>query len=175
MTATQTLIALLLTPLVTATFIALFMRRLGAIASYFSVTAAGLICIFSVLAIGHFDGSTIAVSWDWLRFGTFEVQIGFSSYMLIGHYLDTEEAKEASKKAFIVNRIGDLGFLVGIVYAYWHFGTVNLTQLEALVTAQPDLINATIAAFLMCGFIGKSAQFPLHVWLPDAMAGPTPD
>ena len=243
MTATQTLIALLLTPLVTATFIALFMRRLGAIASYFSVTAAGLICIFSVLAIGHFDGSTIAVSWDWLRFGTFEVQIGFlfdgiaatmltmvafvgflihifslgymqsdtakarffgglsifmfsmlgiiladnlimifvfwelvgfSSYMLIGHYLDTEEAKEASKKAFIVNRIGDLGFLVGIVYAYWHFGTVNLPQLEALVTAQPDLINATIAAFLMCGFIGKSAQFPLHVWLPDAMAGPTP-
>ena len=243
MTAIQILITLLLTPLVTATLIALFMRRLGAVASYFSVTAAGLICILCVLAIDNFDGTAIAVSWDWLRFGAFEVQmgflfdgiaatmltmvafvgflihifslgymqsdtakarffgglsifmfsmlgiiladnlimvfvfwelVGFSSYMLIGHYLETQEAKEASKKAFIVNRIGDLGFLVGIVYAYWHFGTVNIAQLEALVAAKPDLINATIAALLMCGFIGKSAQFPLHVWLPDAMAGPTP-
>ena len=52
--------------------------------------------------------------------------VGFSSYMLIAHYFDTEESKLASKKAFIVNRIGDLGFLVGIAFAYWHFGTTNL-------------------------------------------------
>lgn len=94
--------------------------------------------------------------------------------MLIGHYFETEEAKAASKKAFIVNRIGDLGFLVGIVMAYWHFGTTSLTELEAIVGLNPDLVVGAIAAFLMCGFIGKSAQFPLHVWLPDAMAGPTP-
>jgi NADH-quinone oxidoreductase subunit L len=100
--------------------------------------------------------------------------VGFSSYMLIGHYLDTDEAAAASKKAFIVNRIGDLGFLVGIVYAYWHFGTTNLEAMGAAVNADPSLISWVIAALLMCGFIGKSAQFPLHVWLPDAMAGPTP-
>ena len=94
--------------------------------------------------------------------------------MLIGHYLETEEAKAASKKAFIVNRIGDLGFLVGIVYAYWQFGTTNLAELEAIAAVQPGLVAWHIGAFLMCGFIGKSAQFPLHVWLPDAMAGPTP-
>jgi NADH-quinone oxidoreductase subunit L len=100
--------------------------------------------------------------------------VGFSSYMLIGHYLETDEAKAASKKAFIVNRIGDLGFLVGIVTAYWHFGTTNLVEMARLTEANPGLVKASIAAFLMCGFIGKSAQFPLHVWLPDAMAGPTP-
>ena len=94
--------------------------------------------------------------------------------MLIGHYLETEEAKAASKKAFIVNRIGDLGFLVGIVSAYWHFGTASLTELEAITHVNKELVSGCIAAFLMCGFIGKSAQFPLHVWLPDAMAGPTP-
>lgn len=243
MTAAQTLIALLCTPLVSAVWITFFLRRAGVLASYLSVAAAGAICIFSFQAIHHLDGSTLHASWDWLRFGGFEVQmgflfddvaatmlamvafvgflihvfslgymkadqararffgglsifmfsmlgiiladnlimifvfwelVGFSSYMLIGHYLETNEAKAASKKAFIVNRIGDLGFLVGIVFAYWHFGTVNLTELEALVRAQPNLIHATIAACLMCGFIGKSAQFPLHVWLPDAMAGPTP-
>ena len=100
--------------------------------------------------------------------------VGFRSYMLIGHYLETEEAKAASKKAFIVNRIGDFGFLIGIVLAYWHFGTTNLSEMEGMVAANKELISATIAACLMCGFIGKSAQFPLHVWLPDAMAGPTP-
>ncbi|MEM1223826.1 MAG: NADH-quinone oxidoreductase subunit L, partial [Verrucomicrobiota bacterium] len=100
--------------------------------------------------------------------------VGFSSYMLIGHYLNTDEAAAASKKAFIVNRIGDFGFLIGIVLAFWHFETTSLTEIAAIVDADPALISGAIAALLMCGFIGKSAQFPLHVWLPDAMAGPTP-
>lgn len=100
--------------------------------------------------------------------------VGFSSYMLIGHYLTKPEAAAAAKKAFIVNRIGDLGFVVGIVFAYWQFGTVNLTEMAQVLTVSPELISTSIAALLMCGFIGKSAQFPLHVWLPDAMAGPTP-
>jgi NADH-quinone oxidoreductase subunit L len=100
--------------------------------------------------------------------------VGFSSYMLIGHYLTKPDAAAAAKKAFIVNRIGDLGFVVGIVYAYWHFGTVNLTAMSEVLAVHPELLSTTIAALLMCGFIGKSAQFPLHVWLPDAMAGPTP-
>jgi NADH-quinone oxidoreductase subunit L len=100
--------------------------------------------------------------------------VGFSSYMLIGHYMTKGVAVAAQKKAFIVNRIGDLGFVIGIAYAYWHFGTTDLEVMGALVGANPDLISMGIAALLMCGFIGKSAQFPLHVWLPDAMAGPTP-
>ena len=82
MTDIQILITLLLTPLVTATLIALFMRRLGAVASYFSVITAGLICILCVLAIDNFDGTAIAVSWDWLRFGAFEVQMGFAGFLL---------------------------------------------------------------------------------------------
>ncbi len=100
--------------------------------------------------------------------------VGFSSYLLIGHYFQQEAAKQASQKAFIVNRVGDFGFLIGIILTYWHFGTTNIEALSAQVGIDPSLINTSIGFFLICGFIGKSAQFPLHVWLPDAMAGPTP-
>ncbi len=100
--------------------------------------------------------------------------VGFSSYLLIGHYFQEEAAKQASQKAFIVNRVGDFGFLIGIILTYWHFGTTNIEALSAQVGLDPSLINTAIGLFLICGFIGKSAQFPLHVWLPDAMAGPTP-
>ena len=93
--------------------------------------------------------------------------------MLIGH-CRKQAAKEASKKAFIVNRVGDVGFLIGIVYAYWQFGTTHLSEMSAIAGLHPEMLNWLIPACLMCGFIGKSAQFPLHVWLPDAMAGPTP-
>ena len=100
--------------------------------------------------------------------------VGFSSYLLIAHYFSTKEAAEASKKAFIVNRVGDFGFLIGIVLTYWTFQTVNIQELKALVDFDPSLISTILCLALACGFIGKSAQFPLHVWLPDAMAGPTP-
>ena len=100
--------------------------------------------------------------------------VGFSSYMLIGHYFQNEEAKLASKKAFIVNRIGDFGFLLGILLTFWQFGTTNIEAIALAVGMDASTINTFIGALLICGFIGKSAQFPLHVWLPDAMAGPTP-
>ncbi|MFL2842985.1 MAG: NADH-quinone oxidoreductase subunit L [Coraliomargaritaceae bacterium] len=100
--------------------------------------------------------------------------VGFSSYMLIGHYFQNEEAKLASKKAFIVNRIGDFGFLLGILLTFWQFGTTNIEAIAMAVGMDASTINTFIGALLICGFIGKSAQFPLHVWLPDAMAGPTP-
>jgi NADH-quinone oxidoreductase subunit L len=100
--------------------------------------------------------------------------VGFSSYMLIGHYLKTREASEASKKAFIVNRVGDFGFLIGIILTYWTFGTVSLTGLAEAVAADPDAVTTLMGLLLFCGVLGKSAQMPLHVWLPDAMAGPTP-
>lgn len=100
--------------------------------------------------------------------------VGFSSYMLIGHYISTGEAREASKKAFIVNRVGDFGFLLGIILTYTVFGTVSLTELSALSLENPDQVTLAMGLLLFCGVLGKSAQMPLHVWLPDAMAGPTP-
>lgn len=99
--------------------------------------------------------------------------VGFSSYMLIAHYYDTDYAAMASKKAFIANRVGDLGFLVGIILCYAQYGTTDFAKLGALI-AGGEMTFTSIGLLLMCGFLGKSAQFPLHVWLTDAMAGPTP-
>lgn len=99
--------------------------------------------------------------------------VGFSSYMLIAHYYDTDYAAMASKKAFIANRVGDLGFLVGIILCYAQYGTTDFAKLGELI-ASGEMTFTSIGLLLMCGFLGKSAQFPLHVWLTDAMAGPTP-
>lgn len=129
---------------------------------------------FGGLSIFMFSMLGIVLADNLIMIFVFWELVGFSSYMLIGHYFNTEKAAAAAKKAFIVNRIGDLGFVVGIAYAYWHFGTTDLEVMGQIVGADSSMINLSIAALLMCGFIGKSAQFPLHVWLPDAMAGPTP-
>jgi len=99
--------------------------------------------------------------------------VGFSSYMLIAHYFDTDYAAMASKKAFIANRVGDLGFLVGIILCYAQYGTTDFSALADKI-ASGEMTFTSIGLLLMCGFLGKSAQFPLHVWLTDAMAGPTP-
>ncbi len=100
--------------------------------------------------------------------------VGFSSYMLINHYYDRPSAVSASKKAFVVNRVGDFGLLLGILYIYGQFGTFDLVELEAKAGARPGMLSTTLGLLLFCGVLGKSAQMPLHVWLPDAMEGPTP-
>ncbi len=104
--------------------------------------------------------------------------VGFSSYMLIGFYLDKPSAAAASKKAFIVNRVGDFGFLIGIIMVFSLFGTFNLTSLSDVFSADASLLQKAsvtgIGLLLFCGTVGKSGQLPLHVWLPDAMEGPTP-
>jgi len=99
--------------------------------------------------------------------------VGFSSYLLINHYHEKQSAADASKKAFIVNRVGDFGFLLGIVWCYHALGTVSLDGIAEQVGGGA-LVNAGIPLLLFCGAVGKSAQMPLHVWLPDAMEGPTP-
>lgn len=99
--------------------------------------------------------------------------VGFSSYLLINHYFFKQSAADASKKAFIANRVGDFGFLLGIIACYYAFGTVNLSELATKVEGGA-VVGAMIPLLLFCGAVGKSAQMPLHVWLPDAMEGPTP-
>jgi NADH-quinone oxidoreductase subunit L len=99
--------------------------------------------------------------------------VGFSSWLLINHYLDRQSAADAAKKAFIVNRVGDFGFLLGIIWCQAQFGTTNLGDLAKLVEGGAVVATA-IPLLLFCGAVGKSAQLPLHVWLPDAMEGPTP-
>ncbi len=104
--------------------------------------------------------------------------VGFSSYMLIGFYLGKSSAAAASKKAFIVNRVGDFGFLIGIIMVFSMFGTFNLTSLSEIFSGDTSLLQTAsvtaVGLFLFCGTVGKSGQLPLHVWLPDAMEGPTP-
>lgn len=100
--------------------------------------------------------------------------VGFSSYALIAHYADTEASREASKKAFIANRVGDFGFLLGIIFCQAQFGTTDFSALAQIFQADPSQASTAMGLLILCGFLGKSAQFPLHVWLPDAMAGPTP-
>ncbi len=102
--------------------------------------------------------------------------VGVCSYLLIGFDYHKSSAANAGMKAFITNRIGDVGFAVGIILTYWYLGSVKYVDImKALPTAIPfkEIINLVALAFFI-GAIGKSAQIPLYVWLPDAMAGPTP-
>ncbi len=103
--------------------------------------------------------------------------VGLASYLLIGFYFTKDSAANAGKKAFIVNRIGDFGFLLAIFLLVAHFGTLSFTTVFGTIAAHPELqggVLTTIALLLVLGATGKSAQIPLYVWLPDAMEGPTP-
>jgi NADH-quinone oxidoreductase subunit L len=100
--------------------------------------------------------------------------VGLGSYLLINHYFFKPSAAAASKKAFIANRVGDFGYLCGILLCYHFYGTVSLSELAARSAAGTLAVNNLIPLLLFCGAVGKSAQLPLQVWLPDAMEGPTP-
>lgn len=102
--------------------------------------------------------------------------VGVSSYLLIGYFFDKKSAAVAAKKAFLTNRVGDFGFLLGILLIFTYTGTLNFDIAASQIAAGKltgGLLTFT-AIFLFFGAIGKSGQFPLHVWLPDAMEGPTP-
>ncbi len=105
--------------------------------------------------------------------------VGLSSYLLIGHWFEKKSASDAAKKAFVVNRVGDIGMFIGIMILYANFNTFSFDAIFGAIQSghipfgsEAWLTAAGILVF--CGAIGKSAQFPLHVWLPDAMEGPTP-
>ena len=104
--------------------------------------------------------------------------VGVSSYLLIGHWFTRDAAGKAANKAFIMNRIGDFGFMLGILMLWSTAGTVTFAGLQApgaiaALTQNPAYLTVAILC-VFCGAVGKSAQFPLHTWLPDAMEGPTP-
>ena len=108
--------------------------------------------------------------------------VGLCSYLLIGFYFERKSAADAGKKAFIVNRIGDFGFMLGMFLIFTAFGTLDYTRVFGLVETQAqagilasgDATITAICILLFVGAMGKSAQVPLYVWLPDAMEGPTP-
>jgi NADH-quinone oxidoreductase subunit L len=103
--------------------------------------------------------------------------VGLASYLLIGFYYDRDSAADAGKKAFVVNRIGDFGFLLAMFLVIVHFGTLSFHTVLSSLASQPELHGGWLTAIALClvlGAAGKSAQIPLYVWLPDAMEGPTP-
>ncbi|HSS44873.1 MAG TPA: NADH-quinone oxidoreductase subunit L [Thermoanaerobaculia bacterium] len=103
--------------------------------------------------------------------------VGLCSYLLIGYDYHKKTAADAGKKAFVVNRIGDFGFILGIFGVMSLFGTLDFGKVFSAAASDPGLETPYLTLICICLFVGacgKSAQFPLHVWLPDAMAGPTP-
>ena len=131
---------------------------------------------FAYLSIFSFSMLGLVLAESFLFIYIFWELVGLSSYLLIGFWFEKKSASDAGKKAFIVNRIGDFGFLIGILIIYATCGVLGYDQVF-LAIGEGKLSGTllTLAGIgVFCGAIGKSAQFPLHVWLPDAMEGPTP-
>ncbi|MFM7804696.1 MAG: NADH-quinone oxidoreductase subunit L, partial [Verrucomicrobiota bacterium] len=132
---------------------------------------------FSTLSLFVFSMLGIVLADNLLMLFVFWELVGVSSYLLIGFWYEKPSAGDASKKAFLTNRIGDFGFMLGILVVWSLAGTLDIAALKEKLVANPALLGpwAGLAGLLIfMGAMGKSAQFPLHVWLPDAMEGPTP-
>ncbi|MFN7139304.1 MAG: NADH-quinone oxidoreductase subunit L, partial [Limisphaerales bacterium] len=132
---------------------------------------------FASLSLFTFSMLGIVLSNNLLQMFIFWELVGVSSYLLIGFWYERPSAADASKKAFITNRLGDFGFLLGIIIVWSVLGGLNFTYLQEQMAQNPAALGGVatlVGVLLFCGAVGKSAQFPLHVWLPDAMEGPTP-
>jgi len=134
---------------------------------------------FAYLGIFTFSMAGIVLTHSILMMYMFWELVGLSSYLLIGFWYEKKSASDAAKKAFIVNRIGDVGMFLGILILYATYHTFTFQEIFHQISIGHLPFNSstwlTITGILIfCGAIGKSAQFPLHVWLPDAMEGPTP-
>jgi len=131
---------------------------------------------YSYLSLFTFSMLGLVVANNFFMIFIFWELVGLTSYLLIGFWFEKKSASDAGKKAFITTRIGDLGFIVGLLILMAYAGTFNYQEIFAKVTGgEVDAgIVALAGIFVFCGAVGKSAQFPLHVWLPDAMEGPTP-
>jgi NADH-quinone oxidoreductase subunit L len=144
---------------------------------------------FAYIALFTFSMLMLVMADNFLQLFVFWEAVGLCSYLLIGHWYERQTACDAATKAFVVNRIGDFGFLLGVLLILWNFGSLEyrhvFAQAADLKAVTINLLNpiggtwdvsmlTLICLLLFLGAIGKSAQVPLHVWLPDAMEGPTP-
>jgi NADH-quinone oxidoreductase subunit L len=174
-------LSLLMALVVTGVGSAIFIYSIGYMAG-----DAGHSRFFGVLSLFAFSMLTIVLANNWVQLFIGWELVGFCSYLLIGHWYAKPSAAEAGKKAFMVNRVADFGFLLGIL-ALWALSAPTMAErtfhFHALEQRLPALVQAgivpaallpVVGLLIFCGPVGKSAQFPLHVWLPDAMEGPTP-
>lgn len=132
---------------------------------------------FACLSLFTFSMLGIVLSDNFLQMFIFWELVGVSSYLLIGFWYGRPAAADAAKKAFLTNRLGDFGFLTGIILAWAATGTLSFAGMHQQLLNNPEIFDTaatSVGLLIFCGAIGKSAQFPLHVWLPDAMEGPTP-
>ena len=143
---------------------------------------------FSYIALFTFSMLMLVMADNFLQLYVFWEAVGLCSYLLIGHWYERKAASDAAMKAFIVNRVGDFGFGLGVMLVFALFGTLQYEQVFAQAAshahetlnllpfggAWPVNVLTLLCLLLFAGAVGKSAQVPLHVWLPDAMEGPTP-
>jgi len=130
---------------------------------------------FACLSLFTFSMLGIVLSTNFIQMFIFWELVGVSSYLLIGFWFEKPSAADAAKKAFITNRLGDFGFMLGILLLWASAGSLGFDAISDASNHTVTYTLSTIAGLLIfCGAVGKSAQFPLHVWLPDAMEGPTP-
>src|SRR5207253_299653 len=173
---------------------ALFVTFVGFLIHVFAVgymhEDKGFYRFFAFLNLFMFSMLTLVLADNFLLMFVGWEGVGLCSYLLIGYYIDRQEAGDAAKKAFITNRVGDWGFVLGIMLTFFLTGSISFFSKDGAISALETIRNMTadpftwhalfaggvtsIAILLFIGATGKSAQIPLFVWLPDAMAGPTP-
>jgi NADH-quinone oxidoreductase subunit L len=144
-----------------------YMEREGGYYRYFTYLNLFLFMMLTLVTAANYP--LMFVGWE---------GVGLCSYLLIGFYFRKQSASDAGKKAFIVTRLGDAGFTVGVALLFWTFGSLNFQQtfadIAALHVGEMQGTLTAIGILFFLGAVGKSAQIPLYVWLPDAMEGPTP-
>ena len=159
------------------TFVAFLIHIYAIGYMHHEATDAGYARFFAYLNLFLFAMLTLVLAESFLLMFVGWEGVGLCSYLLVGYYFDKEYAAAAGRKAFVVNRIGDYGFLLGMFGIFTVFGSLNYSEVFQKAAQQPAQFSPALAAICLCLFIGatgKSAQVPLYVWLPDAMAGPTP-
>jgi NADH-quinone oxidoreductase subunit L len=129
---------------------------------------------FAFLSLFIFSMLGIVLADNFVMMFIFWELVGVSSYLLIGFWFEKPSAADAAKKAFLTNRVGDFGFLIGILMVWAAMGSINFDAIESNLATGTAAITGLAGFLIFCGAMGKSAQAPLHVWLPDAMEGPTP-
>ncbi|HEV8615285.1 MAG TPA: NADH-quinone oxidoreductase subunit L, partial [Methylomirabilota bacterium] len=129
---------------------------------------------FAYLNLFVFSMTMLVLAGNFLLLYVFWEAVGLCSYLLIGFWYERDSAAAAGKKAFIVNRVGDFGFGLGVIWIWVALGTLDYAAVFTGAATLPPATATGIALLLFMGACGKSAQLPLHVWLPDAMEGPTP-